>query len=213
MANLAWTFDKMGRVPEAVPLLDQAVQGAESAMGPDHPITALWRQHALEVFERAERWAEAAALHARRADQLLRKRAPDHPDLADEWGNEGLCHLRAGNPAGAEVAFRKCLRVEEVRFPDEWRRFYGTALLGESLRAQKKYAEAEPLLLKGFQGMKDREKTMAPERRALLPETLEHLIELDTALNKPDEVKKWRTELLKYRPEAAPPPREVKNGA
>ena len=36
------------------------------------------------------------------------------------------------------------------------------------------------------------------------------LVELYTAINKPDEVKKWRAERAKYPPPVAPMPREVK---
>ena len=42
-----------------------------------------------------------------------------------------------------------------------------------------------------------------------LPEALDRLIELYTATNKPDEVKKWRAERTKY-PKAVPMPREKK---
>ena len=44
---------------------------------------------------------------------------------------------------------------------------------------------------------------------AEVAEALDRLIELYTATNKPDEVKKWRAERAKY-PELAPMLREVK---
>ena len=69
-------------------------------------------------------------------------------------------------------------------------------VLGGSLLGQKKYAEAEPLLVEGYEGMKAREKTIPQERSGELriPEALDRLIELYTALDKPDEVKKWQAE-------------------
>jgi len=76
-------------------------------------------------------------------------------------------------------------------------------MLGGALLGQKKYADAEPLLLKGYEGMKQREKTISPQGATRLPEALDRLIELYTATNKPDEVKKWRAERAKY-PEAKP---------
>lgn len=59
----------------------------------------------------------------------------------------------------------------------------------------KLLAEAEPLLVKGYEGMKRREKTPAAdaERLALqrrLAEALDRLIELYTATNKPEQVKR-----------------------
>ncbi len=82
-------------------------------------------------------------------------------------------------------------------------------MLGGSLLSQKKYADAEPLLLKGYEGMKAREKTIPPQGATRIPEALDRLIELYTATDKPEEAKKWRAERAKY-PNLAPPPREKK---
>jgi hypothetical protein len=83
------------------------------------------------------------------------------------------------------------------------------SLLGGALLGQKKHADAEPLLLKGYEGMKARAKTIPPQHITCIPEALDHLIELYTATDKPEEVKKWRAERAKY-PTIAPPPREKK---
>ena len=74
---------------------------------------------------------------------------------------------------------------------------------------RKKYADAEPLLLKGYEGMKRREKTIPPPGATRLPESLDRLIELSTATNKPDDVKKWRAERANYPAELAPPLRDT----
>ena len=83
------------------------------------------------------------------------------------------------------------------------------SLLGGALLGQEKYADAEPLLLAGYEGMKQREKTIPPQGKVRLTEAVERLIELYTATNKPDEVTKWRAERAKYGPDLAPP-RKVK---
>lgn len=64
-------------------------------------------------------------------------------------------------------------------------------MLGGSLLVQKKYAESEPLLLKGYEGIKAREKTIPPQGSTRIPEALDRLIQLYTETNKPEEVKKW----------------------
>jgi eukaryotic-like serine/threonine-protein kinase len=43
--------------------------------------------------------------------------------------------------------------------------------------------------------MKQREKTIPPQDQVRIPEAIDRLIELYTATNKPDEVKRWRREL------------------
>ena len=69
---------------------------------------------------------------------------------------------------------------------------------------QRKYAEAEPLLLAGYEGMKVREKTIPPVGATRIPEALERLVQLYEATNKPDEAAKWQAERAKY-PPAQPP--------
>jgi eukaryotic-like serine/threonine-protein kinase len=55
-------------------------------------------------------------------------------------------------------------------------------------------------LLKGYEEMKARESTIpkAPEAQVRIPEALDRLIELYTATNKPDEVKKYKDLRAKY---------------
>jgi hypothetical protein len=52
-----------------------------------------------------------------------------------------------------------------------------------------------------------REKNAPPGKRYRLPQVMDRLVDLYTATNKPDEVKKWRTERAKYA-EVAPRPAE-----
>ena len=87
--------------------------------------------------------------------------------------------------------------------------FEAQSLLGGSLLGQKKYAEAEPLLLKGYKGMKQRERSIPKGGEVHLREGLDRLSKLYTTTNKPDEAKKWWAQRAKY-PRAATPPREKK---
>jgi len=62
-------------------------------------------------------------------------------------------------------------------------------------------------LLKGYEGMKAREKTIPPQAATRLPEALDRLIELYTKWDKPDEAKKWQAEKDKLpKPPAAKGP-------
>jgi hypothetical protein len=73
-------------------------------------------------------------------------------------------------------------------------------MLGGVLLGQKKYADAEPLLLKGYEGMKLREKTIPPQASSRISEALDRLIELYLATDRPDEAKKWQAERARYQP-------------
>jgi len=49
------------------------------------------------------------------------------------------------------------------------------SLLGGALLGQKKYAEAEPQLLKGYEGMKNRKNTIPKVGEPRIPEALDRL--------------------------------------
>jgi hypothetical protein len=78
----------------------------------------------------------------------------------------------------AEPVLRNSLTLREKKLPDDWRTFNTKAMLGGALLGQKKHADAEPLLLKGYEGMKARENTIPPQGMVRLTEALERLVQL-----------------------------------
>ena len=68
-------------------------------------------------------------------------------------------------------------------------------MLGAPLLGQKKYAEAEALLIAGFQGLKQRETTIPRSAKVRLTEARKRLVQLYESTGKPDEAAKWRTKL------------------
>ncbi|MBL8820943.1 MAG: hypothetical protein JNJ77_00010 [Planctomycetia bacterium] len=94
----------------------------------------------------------------------------------------------------AETVILELKNLTEKTDTDSWSYFNIHSLLGAAMMGQKRYAEAEPLLIKGYEGLKQREKTIPPRSSTRLPEALDRLIQLYTETNKPDEVKKWQAE-------------------
>ncbi len=109
--------------------------------------------------------------------------------------------LNEGKFAEAEGLARECLTLREIQIPDDWRTFNAQSMLGGSLLGQKKYAEAEPLLLSGYEGMKQREVTIPPEGKVRLNETLQRLAQLYEATQRPDQAVEWRKKLAELEPD------------
>ena len=68
-------------------------------------------------------------------------------------------------------------------------------MLGGVLLAQKKYADAEPLLRAGYDGLKERAAKIPPQGKVRLSEAIQRLIDLYTAWDKPDQAAEWRKKL------------------
>jgi hypothetical protein len=75
-------------------------------------------------------------------------------------------------------------------------------MLGEALLGQKKYAEAEPLLVKGYEGMKARAERRGqpggPPAQERLAEALRPLVQLSDETHRPEEAARWRGELAAW---------------
>src|SRR5439155_20309113 len=100
--------------------------------------------------------------------------------------------MQAGRPAEAEPVLRECLALREKTQPDDWITFHNRSLLGGALLAQKKPAEAEPLLLQGYEGLKQREAKIPAASKVRVAEALERLVQLYEATGRPEEAAKWR---------------------
>ena len=51
---------------------------------------------------------------------------------------------------------RQCLKRREARQPDDWWRYHTMSQLGAALAGQRRYTEAEPLLIGGYEGLRAR---------------------------------------------------------
>jgi eukaryotic-like serine/threonine-protein kinase len=161
---------------------------------------------------RAERDAAKAldeALAARNAvsvyqelllrDPKLRMLPLDHPDRAFSLAQLGRLLLQFGQPAEAEPFLRQCLAIRDKRMPDSFLAFNARSMLGEALLRQEKFAEAEPLLLQGYEGLKQREATTPSTSFVHPADVVENLVQLYEAWDKPDQAAKWRKKLEEQR--------------
>jgi len=103
--------------------------------------------------------------------------------------------LDAGKYAEAEALARECLALREKQIPDDWRTFNTRSALGGSLLGQKNYAEAEPLLLSGYEGMKQREDKIPEQGKPRVKETLQRLVQLYEATDRLGQAAEWKKKL------------------
>jgi hypothetical protein len=143
----------------------------------------------------AEQSGDDAAALARRQEVVSywRDRLPAYDlDLAQSLADLASQLLARGKFAEAESATRECLTIREKKMPDEWVTFNTRSRLGGSLLAQKKYAEAEPLLLSGYEGLKQRENQIPANSKVCLKEAGQRLAQLYEANGQTEKAAEWR---------------------
>jgi hypothetical protein len=126
-------------------------------------------------------------------DSLNATRNTDLAWIGNLYAQLGFDELKARQPVEAEHSLRQCLTIREATEPGSWRIFNIRSMLGESLVGQKKYAEAEPLLLAGYEGLKQREASIPQEaRKERLTAAAERLVRLYDDWGKKDKADPWR---------------------
>jgi hypothetical protein len=114
--------------------------------------------------------------------------------------------IQQGKWTEAESVLRESLAIRERNEPDEWTAFSSRSMLGGSLLGQKKYIEAEPLIVSGYEGLKDREARIPPPWKPRLTEAAERLVKLYEDWGKPEKAAEWRARLSKPSSPTRPAP-------
>ena len=138
--------------------------------------------------------------------KLARARYPsDEPYFAGLLANLTL-NLTGHDKFGeAELLAHECLAIRERKQPDDWRTFNARSMLGGCLLGQKKYAEAEPLLLAGCEGLLEREEKIPVRGKPRVKETLQRLVQLYEATGRRDRAAHWNQKLAEFEPEGNKP--------
>jgi len=217
MNSLAQAYQASGQLAKAVLLHEETLAKRRATLGPDHPDTLASMGRLGKAYAEAKQGEKAATTLVAYVD--ARRKQGSNPvaqgQFADLLAQVSLVLCGCGQYAAAEPLLRECLTIREKQEPDAWMTRNTESLLGGALLGQKKYAEAEPLLVKGYEGLITRENAPGADAARLaiqqrIPEALDRLIELYTATGKPDEAKKWQAERAKYPANQAPLPVEKK---
>jgi tetratricopeptide (TPR) repeat protein len=107
----------------------------------------------------------------------------------------GLNLLLQGRHVEAEAVAREALTFMERDLPDDWSRFHGTSLVGGALMGQQRYAEAEPFLMEGYQGMKQRESMINAGFQHWFNKAGDQLARFYEVTNQPEKARTLREEL------------------
>jgi len=150
--NLASTWKQMGDLARAIPLLERTLEARAVLGGIAQQVAATY--DARGQFNRSESLYGEVLAAARKSF------GPNDPRSVARMSGLARNLLNQKKWSDAETVLRESLAVSEKTEPDSWFTFQNRWLLGSSLVCQGKYADAEPLLVEGYEGMRAREATV-----------------------------------------------------
>jgi tetratricopeptide (TPR) repeat protein len=173
LANLGVNYRDASRLMEAIPLLEEAHHKTRW-----NPSLKWIGEALLDTYVRAGKKLEAVALITEQLRDARMELPKDSTHLSNRLAADATTLFQLQAFSEAEKLLRECLAIREKTQPNNWRTFYTRSLVGAALQGQKQYADAEPLLLAGYEGMKKREAKAPRNSKVRLTETEGRLAEL-----------------------------------
>jgi len=192
MGNLANIYKQEGKYTQAQALFSQTLEISRRVLGAEYPDTLTFLSDAASVYQREGKYALAETYAAEALAGRRHSSGLEDPDTMVSAADLALVYLSQAKFAESEPLARKAMEIDREKRPDDWQGFRAESLLGASLAGQKKYAEAEPLLLEGYQGMLARESQLGADDRHNLDRAREWIVQLYQAWGQPGKAAKWR---------------------
>jgi hypothetical protein len=193
--NLALAYVAAGEPEKALPLFQQAAAGLEKLKF-THSQAGRIIGDLCDCLERLKQPAQADDWRRKWLAAAKEKNGPESAAYAEELQNQGGDLLQRKRYADAESLLRECLDIRRKTQPEAWTTYYAQSLLGGALLGQEKYAEAEPALVQGYEGLKARESqipTLLARHR--VAEAGRRIVQLYEAWGRPEKAAEWRVKL------------------
>jgi tetratricopeptide (TPR) repeat protein len=192
LAALGDIQGKLGKPSEAAELLQQAIEIFKKSPGRGLELGAMLRRLA-QIF-RQEGKPEDAEKAWRDAVGVTRETlGREHPEVAVVLSELTMALVAENKLAEAEIAASECLAIRESKLPGDEDTFRTRGALGEILRRQKKYDEAEKLLLSTYDALTQDPNKASTENKVPIRMTVKNLIQLYEEWGKPDKAARWRS--------------------
>jgi eukaryotic-like serine/threonine-protein kinase len=193
MIHLAAVHGEEGKYAQAEALFNRTLDTMRRVLGAEHVGTLEAISGLASLYQREGKYALAANNAEQALTGLRHALGSEAPDrIAAEADDLALAYVSEGKFAQSEPLAREALEAQKNVQPDDWQRYRAASVLGASLAGEKKYAEAEPLLLEGYQGQLARKDRMAAPDQYHLKLAHQWLIQLYRAWGKPDKAAEWK---------------------
>ncbi len=192
LGTVLWRQQKL---PEAESKIREALTMQTKLLGADDPIVADMTEDLGLVLIDQGRLADAEraltdALAARR-----RLQGDTHRDTLSCMVSLLNTLLAEAKYDVAEPLALECWTTRKKIMPGEPKTFNVESIFGGCLLGLKRYADAEPRLLSGYEGLTRPGTYIPPEGRYVVKNALLRLVQLYEATNRPDQAAEWKQKL------------------
>ena len=195
MSNLTIVYRAQSKYAEAERIAIRTLDVRTRVLGAEHPDTLTSLNNLASVYRDEKKYSDAVPLYAKLAPSMLRVLGETHPNALLTLANLADIYELDGRHVQAETVARDALARYEKASPESWTRFFVQNILGASLSGQRKFAEAEPLLLSGYEGMKKREAAMTAIDQFRMDRAGNRIVQLYRDWGKPDRAAEWASRL------------------
>ena len=194
-SNLGGLYLYQGRYAEAETMLVRVLEIRRRRWGDEHPGTLTAQFEIAELRRRQGDQNQAEQLLIAVLDVRRRVIGPAHRDTLAVLASLGRLRLEQHQYAEAERLLREALGLYDQTAPGDWSRYDTQALLGASLAGQSRFAEAEPLMLGGYQGLSERGSVIPAGSHRTLESAGERIVQLYESWKRPESAAQWRMKI------------------
>jgi tetratricopeptide (TPR) repeat protein len=198
--NLSVCYYLLGRYAEAEVLKRKSLEVVRSRYGEESPEAAKELDFLISILKKQRKFAELDELLRQKVVAARKQSGDQSIAVVTALTQLANSHLEQQRHADAESLLREVLTIREKLTPD--RTGNVRSLLGASLAGQGKHAEAEPLLIASYEGLKARlnPSDNPSQLKGNVADAGERLVQFYEQLDQPAEAARWRKDLDEIRP-------------
>lgn len=154
LSNLGVLYNRIGRYDEAEPLLKQALNMRIKLLGPEHPSSVTSLNIYASLLTNQHKYKLAVDQYRQTVALRIKLLGKDHPITANAYTGLGNALILSGNYDEAEKNIKSGIDILKNKLPENhWQISYSESLLGKCFTNQKKYKEAEVILLHSYKNL------------------------------------------------------------
>jgi serine/threonine protein kinase len=184
----------VGQSDQALSLLNHTLELKRAKLGQNHPHTLTTQRNLASIYLKLGRHDDGLRIVEENLRRERERLSKDDPRLADVLTDIAQTLLDSGQSTVAESHVRECLTIYDAADIDDWRLFEARSMLGEALADQKLFAQAESLLIQGYEGMKAEGQRLPGPTPQDLRAAAQRLVNFYKTIGKSDDASRWQAE-------------------